>query len=395
MIDEPAVTEPDASESAPVETPSAEPDHAPEAEAETPDAVETPEGEEAPESDDTQTLEPEPVADLFDAQPLTPERIAKMRVSKEERALLLQEHEDHQQTKSLLDSFGGQFEIDALSPMAKLLAKASASPDEIDAAFTKLATANQNVAQNLVEGITYGVLNTPELLEPMFKQVYGDNASIANVKRLLAYDKAGIIDHDGAVAYLTGDDDIVEAHAKEIAELKQQVIDAKNGREVTPAATNAVQEWDADYHKVGPKELDPYIKQLHWEGADTLIGLVVEALQTRLKVGEQYTQTAKYLTETGRYRNGADIVPMASANLNVISKLARAQGQELLRKVQADIRKISENSRNAIVVKRKQDEVAAQAATDTAPPANLPPRTLEQRLADKDAKFKGKILQTA
>lgn len=390
MQEEPVVTEPVTSEPAP-DTDVLAPDSAPETEDVPNDAV-----EDAPSPDDTadgdETLEDEPlVTELVDEEPLTPERIGKLRIPQSEKDVLLKVHTQLHEKTELLDSFGTEFEIDALKPFAKLLRQSDATPEEIDTAFSRFAQSNETVAKRFVDGITYGVMNTPEYIEPVFKQVFGDNATISNVKKLLAFDKAGLIDHESGMDYMRMDEDIISLHAQEVQALKDQLEEARNPQ-VTQAQSNAAADFDADFHKIPPAALDPYFSQVNWKGADTLTGLVVEVLQARLKNSAQYTETQKYLNETGRYRNGADVVPMANANLALLKNLSTAQGKELIRKVQADIKKISLNSRNAVQEAKRQE--ADTPKVDTAPPINMPNETPEQRMARLDAKFKGRILQS-
>jgi len=390
MQEEPVVTETLTSEAAP-DTEVSTPTSAPEPEVETDDAVEeTPSTDETTESDET--LEDEPlVTELVEDEPLTPERIGKLRIPQAEKDVLLREHTELNEKTALLDSFGTEFEINALQPFAKLLRQSDATPEEIDEAFSTFAQANETVARKFVDGITFGVMNTPEYIEPMFKQVFGDNATVSNVKKLLAFDKAGLIDHESGMDYMRLDEDIITSHANEVNDLKKQLAEARNPQ-VTQAQTNATADFDTDFHKIPTAVLDPYFSQVNWKDADTLKGIVVEVLQARLKKSPQYTETEKYLKETGRYRNGADVVPMANANLSLLKNLSTAQGRQLIREIQADIKKISLNSRNAVQEAKRVE--AETPKVDAAPPANLPHESAEQRIARLDARFKGRILQS-
>lgn len=364
------------------------PDHTPESETETEVAAEeAPATEEVPTSDDTQAPETATVQDLLDDEPLTPERIGKLRVSKQEREQLLREHENHQKVQQIADSVGGEFGAQALAPLAKLLTQASASPQEVDDAFTAFAQANGNVARKFSEAIAFGFINTPQLAEPLLQQAFGENASIGNIKTLLAFDKAGLIDRETGMAFMRDDADVIQLHNDELQKYKDEITRLKTevANPVKDVPTRAVQEFENDFHTETPKPLDKWFKQVNWDDATGLKQLVVKVIQAELKGSPQYANSEQYLRDTGVYRNGQGRVGMVETNLSTLTNLSEARGKALIREIQSDIKKIVQKSRNVVLEKAKEPTTETKA-----PPANMP---VTKTQADVDAKFKGKILQ--
>ncbi len=373
-----------------VDTTEIAPDHTPESETETEVAAdEAPATEEVPTSDDTQAPETGPVQDLLDDEPLTPERIGKLRVSKQEREQLLREHATHQETQQIADSVGGKFGAQALAPLAKLLTQADASPQEVDDAFTALAQANNAVARRITEGITHGIINAPQFAEPFLKQAFGDNASIGNIKTLLAFDKAGLIDRETGMAFMRDDADVIQLHSDEVQKYKDEITRLKTdlANPVKDVPTRAVQEFENDFHTETPKPLERWFKQVNWDDAKGLQSLVVKVIQAELKGSPQYANSEQYLRDTGVYRNGQGRVGMVETNLSTLTNLTEARGKALIREIQADIKKIVQKSRNVVLEKAK--EPATETSTN-APPADMP---VVKTQADVDAKYRGKILQ--
>lgn len=361
-------------------------DTAPETEEESTDvAEEAPSVEEAPESVDAP--EQDHVQDLLDDEPLTPEKISKLRVSRAERDKLLKEHTEYQKAKEIAESVGGEFGAQALSPLANLLTKANATPEEIDTAFTSFAQANGNVAREFSEAIAFGYLNTPQLAEPLLQQRFGENASIGNIQKLLAFDKAGLIDHESGMAYMRDDADVVQAHQSEVKALEDQIKDLKtqlaNPKQDVP--TRAVAEFDNDFYGETPRVLDQYFDRVNWTDANGLKQLVIKVIQSELKDSDPYKNATAYLNETGVYRTANGKVGMVATNFNLLKNLTEARGKALIREVQANIRTIVEGSRNRVLQEQK---TAKTATTEKKPPVTMPDTRTQ---ADIDKAFKGRI----
>lgn len=344
-------------------------------------------------------LEDAPEPDLFEDRPLNVEAVQKLRVSKAERAQLVQLVEQAEKDRTLVDQVGGEFGVNALKPLAELVSKASATSEDIDAVMDALFKANAPVTQRLADEIADNYMRIPQLAERSLVKAFGPNATYDNIKELLAFDDAGIIDHEDGKSLLATDSEVIakresekEQLKREVAELKAQLANPE--ARVEPQAEKAVKEFESDFYGETPKVLEKYFKQLNWDADGTLAKIVTEVLQSRLTRDTRYTETEKYLKTTGVYRAGANRVALADSNLHLLKNLTEAQGKELIRSIQADIRKISENSRNAIQVKKAEDKKAAE--KEAAPVALPPPNeTAEQRIARLDAKFKGRLITNA
>ena len=171
------------------------PGHTPEPEVETEDAVlETPETEETEESVEADAS-PD-VEESSDEEPdfsdLTPnfipadEVIDKLRIPKEERTRLKETARIARESSEKLESFGGDFSINSLTPLAKILPKAQATDDEVVETLNTLIEANPTIAGQIGFEFATSVFQNELSADLVFKRVLGDNATLKNIKTLLA-----------------------------------------------------------------------------------------------------------------------------------------------------------------------------------------------------------------
>lgn len=370
-------------------------DHTPEPEnVEETVAEEAPESSDSLESDDTQTADaPETAAlvedPLSDPAPITPETVAKMRVSKAEREQLTQFVNEAQKHRELVDSGGGEFGLSAVAPLGVILGKAEASPEEVTSVFQSLFEANAPVTKQVTDSMVEGYLLNPPVVEPILQKLYGDNATLSNIKKLLAYDKAGYIDYNADTAILGQDPDVLDRHATELEAKDSEIRQLRERIDNPPVESRAVSEFENDFYSDTKAVIEPFFEQVNWPKDGAFAKAVISVIQSQLKASDQYANAEGFLRQTGVYRQGETLAPMPRSNLLALKNRAQALGKELIRNFQQDMRKVSENSRNRILAAKQEP------AKETAPPKEMSTtgRPVEDRIKSVDERFKGRLIQ--
>jgi len=400
MADENTELTGDAAVEAPASTPEAEleaevaTEEVPTTEEETESETQPEAEEESQEADDDPLLEPERV--------LNEDAIDKLRIKPEDKAILKEYVTENSTLKQKVEDLGGDFGVETFKPWAATLTKASASDDELAAMGKSLMQANQTVTLQFLTGGAQMILSTPDLADPLLQSVFGDNASIQNIKKLLILDKSDYFDKDLAEDYLRSD--VSESNAyqqlqaanermsQELEEIKSALKDPTKLQALT-ANTNgrgiqATKDFETDFYAETPNTLKPTFDRVHWNPDGALAKVVTELTQRRLKDDPKYSQTEEYLKAHGRYRDGDQVVGMARANLHLLKNQASAQGLALVRDIMQDFRKISENSRNAKLLKEKEVvETKPKDAKVTEMDGKLPGQRDQAAI---DAEFKAK-----
>jgi len=334
------------------------PDHTPEVEIDSEAVVEeTPATEEETQSvNESDDPLPEVIEDFSDLDesfipPL--EQIDKLRIPKEERERIKKVVNLANESTKQLEEIGGEFGVKAFAPFAKILTKASATAEEVADAVQSIGDANPRIAAHVALTMGGAVLQDPELADHLLMNVLGDNASLANIKSLLALDKEGLVDKDSA--WLGTEPSQYLDLQRENEALKRQ-LEAKEAPQVDTRAKRAVEEFETDFHGEIPQALKATFEKVGWEADSPLTKLVTEILTFRLKSDPKFQDTGEFIKTTGMYRNGEKRAPLAEANLRLLKNQAVAQGQELVRLVQAAFRQQSEKSRNKIIAQKQQSE---------------------------------------
>lgn len=378
-----------AGESAAIEAP----DHTPEPEVDLDDAVEeAPSTEETTESVETEgTVEPEATVEE-DFSDLTPnfippdEVIDKLRIPKEERAKLKEVTRIARESSQKLEEFGGEFAVNTFKPFAEIITKAQASEDELEKVFETLAEANSTVAGQVGFKFVRAALDDDRIASAALVSRFGENATIDNIKTLLALDKEGLIEKD--TEYLGFEPTRVQELQTEIAQLKAQLENRTEPAEDKRGA-RAVEDFETDFHSEIPSKLKPVFEKAGWDADGALAKFVTETIQNRLKADARFTNAIDHLRQTGAYRNGEKVNPVAGTNLHLLKNSATALGIDLVRSIQADFRKISETRRN-VAVKQKQE--ARQEVKEIKPqPLPSTGETFEQKQARLRAQFKAAL----
>ncbi len=357
----------------------------------------------APETTST-TVDADPLAS-FEANPIpTKDEINKLRIPKEDKARLSNLTDIAETATKQLDEIGGEFGVKTFGKLAKLFTKAFATDVELGEAVVELVQSNDTVTSQFLTGGAQFILSQEHLATPLLQSVFGDNATVDNVKALLALHKADYFDKDDAHEFLktglpqtdafqqlSGENERLTAELTQIrAALQdpQKLSELQRGT-VAVNGEKAVKAFEGDFYTETPLKLKPFFDKASW-GDGAHAKLVTELLQYRLKSDPAYKETEKYLRQHGAYQDGDSRVGMANANLHILKNKAEAQGLELVRELMKDLRQISENSRNNQLAKAKEIKAVAQ---KEAAPAEIPIRaeTHEQRQARIDAEFKAKI----
>jgi hypothetical protein len=365
-----------AAEEAAGESAAIAPDPTPETESE--DVVdETPSEEQVEESAETEEVEPAEESEELDFSDLSPnfippdEKIEKLRIKPEDRAEYKEVARIARESQAKLDEFGGDYAIDTLKPLATILSKPSADDKEITSALTSIGESNPAVLAQLGTTLAIEALTADnKFTDAVLTQIWGDNASVDNIKTLLALDKQGLIEKDSE--YLGFEPTKLSEANQQIAELKKQ-LEEKREPEVN---TKAVKEFETDFYSEIPKKIAPIFERVGWPADSFLAKVVTENVQAKLRRDSKYSETELFLKQTGTYRSGDSRAPLANANLHLLNNMAFAQAQEMVKGIQADRRKLSESSRNRIVKEKleKPKEIVPQELPK--PTDNL---TLEQK----------------
>lgn len=401
-------------------------DLTPEAEVETDtaDAETAPaEADETTESDDSQTVEgeiPVATAESADVDALgelepnkipTPTDIDKLRIPKEVKADFKRVAEVAETATKQLEEIGGDFGVSVFAPIAKLYTQAAADENDLGAAVAKMMKANEVVTVQLLEGGTQFMLNNPAHATPMLQMAFGENATVETVKALLALDNAGYFEQlagdewrNDANEFLRGGlagTDLYQKQAtenqrlqNEVAQLRQAIQDPQKLQQLQQGNGNgngerAVKAFESDFYAETPKVLQPFFDKVNW-GDGAHAKLVTEYLQLLFKTDPNYQAAETYLRKNGVYQDGDSKDGMATANLTILKSKLQGKGLELVRELQRDLRNISENSRNAKIVKDKEVKATAKKEATS---ATLPTKyeSHESRQARIDAEFKAKI----
>lgn len=390
MNEENLATAPEAESAAPLEE---APDNTPETVVEEPAVApeeEAPAEEVEPESE--QPAEEEQPADediLADDSPPTIETVQKLRIPQVEKDKLVKVIEQNTANQLIVESIGGEFGATVLGPLAKIINKAEATDAELNEALTGLGKGNKTVSLQLITGAAQGLLTAPEFADPLLQSVFGENATLKKVKQLIALDKEDLIDIDSSIAFLADNEDYIAKRDREAEVLRQEIADLRANK-ANPVSSPVVKGWEEDFSTETPSVLKPTFERVHWDNNGALAKLVTEVLQNRLKRHEYYTNTEKYINDTGVYKSGDNVIHLAKANLHLLKNMTDSQGRQMIREVMADIRKISENSRNAIKAKEKQ---TAEVAKKEAKALDMPKKELsaEEQEKMRDAKFKAQM----
>lgn len=344
------------------------PDHTPEPEADT-DAVLEPAPGEAEESVETES-EPEEVSPdaEIDFSDLTPnfipadDVIDKLRIPKEDRATLKETAKIAREYSAKVDEFGGDFAMNSLKPLGNLMSKASATDDEVTETLNTLISANPGISMQIAYEFADSVFTSEQAFDKIFGARLGDNATLKNIKTLLALDKEGLVEKDPE--YLGFEPTRVNELQTQVAELKQQ-LEAQNAPVVDKRADRAVKDFEDDVHPEISKKLEGVFARVSWDADDARTKLVTELVTARMKADPNYANIIDFLKTTGTYRNGENRHGVAEANLQVIRNKALGQATELVRLIQAATRKQSDSSRNRILEAKR-----------TAPPKEIIPQPL-------------------
>ena len=364
-------------------------------------AEEIPDASETPETETEGTVEGDVAADQVAAEPETEtdpleglvqriptqEEIEKRfnRVPKDARAEIIRVAGLAEQATKKLDDLGGDFAVDAVKPLARLVTKASATGEQLGEVVQSLMVANPVVARQLAEGLTYSMFSDARLIDPVLKMSLGENATLANIQNLLTLEKSGLIDKEflnGEFSTEYPNSSLYQKQVSEIDQLKSQVTeltqalsDPSKAQAFQPQNTRIVDEFDSKFKSEVDSVCQPVFERLKWDPQSQLAQLVVNTVQTALKSDDRYIQTEQFLRSNGMNEG------LVNANLNVLKNMAQAQIIEKVRGVQNDLRSLSEKSRNAVLAEKKKVETQTREATKPVPlpDTNAERLTLEQR----------------
>lgn len=332
---------------------------------ETPEAEET---EESAESDDSPVVED--FSDLEENFIPSDDEIGKLRIPKEEREKLKKVAEKARQFDEKFDSIGGEFGINTFTPFAKALTKAQITPEEQLEIVGTLAEANGTVAYQVFANAAQNLLNHETAGTQILQAVFGENATIENVRTLLKLDRDGLVDKD----WSTDENPELARLREENEQLKNQV---NASRPTDQRGERASKDFESDFYAEIPQTVKTFFERAGWDENGILAKLVIENLTNQLRSDQRYKDTDEFIRQTGAYRDGDRRVGMAEANLMVLRNLARARGLELVKGVQQDFKKLSERTRNR-VLKEKQKPTTVTTVPQPLPSQN---ETFEQRQA--------------
>ena len=350
-------------------------------------AEEIPDASETPETETEGTVEGDVAADQVAAEPETEtdpleglvqriptqEEIEKRfnRVPKDARAEIIRVAGLAEQATKKLDDLGGDFAVDAVKPLARLVTKASATGEQLGEVVQSLMVANPVVARQLAEGLTYSMFSDARLIDPVLKMSLGENATLANIQNLLTLEKSGLIDKEflnGEFSTEYPNSSLYQKQVSEIDQLKSQVTeltqalsDPSKAQAFQPQNTRIVDEFDSKFKSEVDSVCQPVFERLKWDPQSQLAQLVVNTVQTALKSDDRYIQTEQFLRSNGMNEG------LVNANLNVLKNMAQAQIIEKVRGVQNDLRSLSEKSRNAVLAEKKKVETQTREAAVPAP----------------------------
>lgn len=342
------------------------PGHTPEPLVEEADAVveEVVEADETPEADETEESvesdDDSPVVEELEEESFIPadDKIDKLRIPKEDREQLKKVAQLARDANEKLENFG-EFGLNVLEPLAKVITKASISDDEGAQILHQMAEANGEVTYQLLFGGATALMQDPEAANQLLGSVFkAENATVDNIKSLLKLDKEGYIDRD----FLTEDTEVLAL--KEENERLKGEIKAKNLPKPDIRGERASKDFETDFHQEIPQKLEGIFQKVSWDKEGQLAKLVTELIAYRLKSDEKYKDTSDFLQQTGSYRNGDKRVGVADANLMVLKNKALAQGTEMIREIQKEFKAISERSRNRVLAEKQKK---AKEVTTTVP----------------------------
>ena len=320
----------------------------------------------------------EPVDEFseFEKRYRSEDEIRKLRIPKELKEEFMELTQEAKTRAEVLEEIGGDFGIEAFKPFAKALKKSSATDDELADAAQALFEANPNVAMQFVAGAAQSILSTPATADEYLQNEFGSyNATRENisymvdvldqfqvdvprVQRLLELDKAGLLDVEFAEQEFQSnfqETDLYrdmltkqEEQQRQIAEMhymlnNPQQFTAQNAGVPTTAV---LQEFDEDFQVEVPKKIEAVLSKVDW-GQGELAKMVKENILSKLRYSDEFTEIARFVAQMGRYKQGDKRVPMASANMHILGNKAQAMALELVRGIQADMKKVTTGSRSA------------------------------------------------
>ena len=380
MLEETTTSESAASDGQTTETP----DYTPETLAEAEDADESVDDliekptEDAPESDESEesvTVDAEVTVeedDWEDSVIPSPERIDKLRIPKEDRTKLKALAALAEKSTTALEELGGDFGITTFTPLAKAMTKPSMTDQESQDVMTALVTANPGVTMQLLEEGAYFILTNKDIAEtvadPLLRTIFGEEkATIKHIKRLLDFDRRGLTQ-----GYEDDDrqDDRYNDLTEEVTRLKQELKESKTHVAPDLRGERAAKDFETDFYVEIPNKLKPAFERENWDAGGTLAKLVTEVLQFRLRDDQKYKDTDEFVRRLGEYRNGEHRHGLADANLHLLKNKALAQGRELIRTIQGEMRTQSEKGRNRIIAQKQQTAQVKKATPQPLPAAN-------------------------
>lgn len=379
------------------------------------ESVETETDPESEDSDDPESLD-EPVTPVdefseFEKRYRSEEDIRKLRIPKELKEEFLELTKEAQSKAEVLEEIGGDFGVEAFKPFAKVLKKSAATDDELAEVATALFEANPNVAMQFIAGAAQSVLSTPHVADEYLQNEFGSYSAtrqnisdmvdildqfqvdVPRVQRLLELDKAGLLDVEFAEQeFQTNFEETnlyremlvkQEEQQRQIAEMQYMLSNPQQF--TTPNAgvpvTEVLYEFDQDFQAEVPKKIDAVLSKVDW-GSGELAKIVKENILSKLRYSDEFTEIARFVTQLGKYKLGDKRVPMASANLHILGNKAQAMALELVRGVQADMKKVTTGSRNT---KTAQNNTPKQKAAGVAMPGTS--ASLEDRQAKARERF--------
>lgn len=372
------------------------PGHTPEPQVDEVDAVEeavetesddTPEATETEESVESEDDSPvvEDFSDLEENFIPTDEEIAKLRIPKQDRERLAKVAAKAREFDEKFDSIGGDFGIQAFAPFAKALTKANITAEDQLEIVGTLAEANGTVAYQVFANAAQNLLNHPTASSQILQAVFGENATVENVKTLLKLDKEGAIDKDWS--FDSENPELVRLR-EENAELKAK---AESSQPTDQRGERASKDFETDFYAEIPQQVKQFFERAGWDLDGSLAKLVVENLTYQLKTDQRYKDTDDFVRQTGTYRDGDRRVGMADANLMLLKNLAKSRGLELVKAVQQEFKKISEKSRNRVI--KEQQKAKSEVVTAKPQPLPVQNETFKQRQARLKEEYLAAIAQ--
>jgi hypothetical protein len=371
-----------------------------------PDASETPETETDETADaevaaDDAAAEPETDTDPLDGlvqRIPTQEEIEKKfnRVPKDARAEIARVAGLAETATKKLDELGGDFAVEAIKPLAQLVTKASATDEQLGGALSSIIQANPAIGMQLAQGMTISMFSDEKLINPILTSILGENATLANIQNLLTLEKSGMIDKEFLNTEFSTEypnSNLYQKQTSEIEQLKSQVTEltqalsdpSKAQTFQQPQHTRLVDEFDSQVRSEIGNVSQPVFERLKWDSNSQLAQLVISTVQTALKNDDRYVQTEQFLRNNGMNKGLVD------ANLNVLKNMAQARIIDTVRAVNADLRTLSEKSRNAVLDQKKKVETQTREATVPAPLPDtgkpLTPEDAQEKLRQQYKEF--------